>query len=94
MKTPIEQAKQYILSHLVHADSCVKVFIVPCYKRDYEDFNRAMNSDDVQEILRERGITGRVEVVSNEPEIIIATVKDVAEGKLDSFLNNPRRFLK
>lgn len=88
MKQPIEQAKEHILKHLKTADPAVKLFIVPCYRRDYEDYSRAMASADVQEILRRRGITGRVEVVSNEPEIVIATIEDAANGRLETFLNN------
>ncbi|NJN13165.1 MAG: hypothetical protein HC836_19605 [Richelia sp. RM2_1_2] len=86
MKAPIEQAKEHILQYLMTAESCVKLFIVPCLQRDYEDYSRAMNSAKIQQELKKRGILGRVEVVSNEPEIIIATIEDAANGRLDNYL--------
>ncbi|NJN13240.1 MAG: hypothetical protein HC815_37125 [Richelia sp. RM1_1_1] len=47
-----------------------------------------MNDIEVQTIFKTRGIQGRVEIVSDEPEILVATVKDVAEGRADAFLRN------
>ncbi|NJO60095.1 MAG: hypothetical protein HC836_18020 [Richelia sp. RM2_1_2] len=88
MKPPIEQAKEHILKYLIGAGPEVKLFIVPCYRRDYEHYSRAVNDIEVQTIFKTRGIQGRVEIVSDEPEILIATVKDVAEGRSDAFLRN------
>ena len=88
MKTPIEQAKTHLLNVLQQASLEVKEIIYPCSPQDVADYKRALLLADVQIAFNRRGIKATIQTVDAEevsPQILIATIDDVATGKLDRY---------
>lgn len=88
MKTPIQQAKEHILKILrgnINPD--VEEIIYPCLLQDVNDFRSALSLVEVQAEFNRRGVKATIQPVSKTgeplPDIVIATVDDVASGKVD-----------
>lgn len=91
MKPPIQQAKDNILKILrENIDPDVKEIIYPCLPQDVGDYQSALDLIEVQAEFNRRGVKPRLERVSKTgerlPDIVIATIDDVASGKLDEWL--------
>lgn len=89
--SPIEQAKRHILQNCLPLVNGQKEMIIPCYRRDYEDYEAALKLLDVRVAIEQAGLE-RVTLQAVDkhgkplPDIVIATVHDVASGKLDEFI--------
>ncbi|NEU76960.1 hypothetical protein PI95_031805 [Hassallia byssoidea VB512170] len=87
MKPPIQQAKKHLLQHLRTASPEVKEIVYPCLPQDIGDYRRALELVEVQAEFNRRGVKAILKTASRSgkisPDIIIATAKDVASGKLD-----------
>jgi MFS superfamily sulfate permease-like transporter len=90
MKQPIQQAKEHILKMLKNAPATTKEIIYPCLRVDEFDYRSALELIDVQAEFNRRGIKATIRVQNSKgkplPNIIIATVEDAANGKLDEYL--------
>ncbi len=90
--SPIEQGKRHILQTcLPLVKEGHKEMIIPCYRRDYEDYAAALKLPEVVKAIEQSGLERvTLQVVDKHgkplPDIVIATVKDVASGKLDEFM--------
>lgn len=86
----MQQAKEHILKVLRNAPPTVEEIIYPCLPQDIADYRSALDLIDVQAEFNRRGVKPRLERASRTgerlPDIIIATVDDVASGKLDEWL--------
>lgn len=69
--------------------------IIPCLRRDYDDYKAALELEEVKSAIAERGIEVELVIVGadGKPEqsIIIATYEDVANGNRDRYLETSRR---
>lgn len=92
MKPPIQQAKEYLLHHLRIASPEVKEIVYPCLPQDIGDFRRALELVEVQQEFNRRGVKATLRTASPDgkilPDIVIATVDDVASGKLDWYFRD------
>lgn len=80
---PITQAKNHLLKILAGAHAGISEIHYPCLPEDRADFEAALALPDVQRAFSERGVTAKICPVKQTPDIVIATVDDVASGKLD-----------
>lgn len=93
MKSPLEQAKDHILKNcLPLVQPQHRKIIIPCYRQDYPDFEAALSLPEVKRELEKIGIPVELVVIGPDgkpaPEIVIATIDDVASGKVHRYLNN------
>lgn len=70
----------------------VKEIVYPCLPQDIGDFRRALELIEVQQEFNRRGVKATLRTASPAgeilPDIVIATVDDVAKGKLDWYLRD------
>jgi hypothetical protein len=90
--SPLEQCKRHILENclpLVRAEH--KEMIIPCYMQDTDDYRQALELEEIKQAIASK----RLEKVTLQPvdkhgrplpDIVIATVDDVAQGKLDDLM--------
>lgn len=93
MKSPIQQAKEHILKILKqHLNPEVEEIVYPCLPQDASDFRSALELVEVQAEFNRRKVKATLQVVSKTgeplPDIIIATVDDVASGKVDRWFKD------
>lgn len=92
MDSPIQQAKNYLLHMLRQASPEVKEIIFPCLPQDISDYRQALELVEVQQEFNRREVKATLRTVSRKgkilPDIVIATVDDVAKGKLDEHLRD------
>lgn len=88
MKSPIQQAKENLLSVLRNVSPEVKEIVYPCLRSDVADYRSALELVEVQQEFNRRGVKATLKPVSTgQPqEIVIATYDDVMKGKLDKLL--------
>lgn len=90
LKTPIQQAKEHILKVLRSANPDVTEIIYPCLEQDLGDYLSALQLVEVQAEFNHRGVVATARAVSKSgkilPDIVVATLDDVASGKLDKLL--------
>jgi hypothetical protein len=86
----IEQAKQHMLKIIGGAPKNKVHIVFPFLHQDAADAKLALTSYEVQQALQRREITAEIRAVDSRgkpiPDILIATVEDVALGKLDDYL--------
>lgn len=89
MKSPIQQAKDYILKMLRSASPDVKEIIYPCLPQDLADYRSALELIEVQQEFNRRGVKATLRSASKSgellPDIVIATFDDAASGKVDEW---------
>lgn len=83
MKSPIQQAKENLLKILRAASPDVQEIIYPCLPQDLADYRSALELVEVQQEFNRRGVKATLQL---SPQIVVATLDDVASGKLDRFL--------
>ena len=86
----VGQARNQMMSFIRGANSQVEKIIFPYLPEDYQPMKEALESTEVQSLLRQRGITASLRRVNNQgefcPSIIVATYEDLSNGNLDNFL--------
>lgn len=89
-RTPVQQAKDHILKHLKSASSEVKEIVYPCLREDLADYRSALELVEVQAEFNRRGVKATIQPVTKTgqrlPDIVIATINDASNGRLDNFL--------
>jgi hypothetical protein len=92
MDSPIQQAKKHLLTILRNASPEVKEIVFPCLPEDIGDFRRALELVEVQSAFKRRGVKATLRAASPSgkilPDIVIATIDDAANGRLDQYLRN------
>lgn len=85
---PIEQGKRWMLQFINDAPADVREIVFPYPARDVADAQAALDSPEVQALLRSRNITASIQRVGDDdkPTIVIATYEQVTNGELDRFL--------
>lgn len=86
---PLSQVKAYMLLTLRRTNRG-KSIVFQTLKRDADLYHSALALPEVKEQLQRKNIEARVQEIDDSgslmPDIVIATVDDVASGKLDRFL--------
>lgn len=92
-KPPIEQAKEYFLKTcfpLVKPHH--REILIPCYLRDYDDYKKALELPEVKQAIPSHIKKVRFQIVTKDgkpaPDMIIATAKDAASGRLERYLQS------
>ena len=91
MKSPIQQAKDHILNVcLPLVEPQHEIMVIPCYRQDYGDYQKALELPEVRSAIQAKGVKAKFLIVGKngnpEPQIVIATIKDAANGTLDRYL--------
>jgi hypothetical protein len=93
MKSPIEQCKEHILKYLNIAISERKKEVwIRSSQIDYKDYLEASKLPDIKECAEKNGIKLKVVLCDKDgipvPDIFIATIEDVANGKFHEYLKS------
>lgn len=89
-KPPIQQAKENLLKILRDTPEDVEEIVYPCLPQDIADYRSALELVEVQQEFNRRRVKATLELhtenQSRTPQIVIATLDDVASGKLDEYM--------
>lgn len=84
------QVKQYIMRIVKENDWRDREIGFQCQPEDRYAYYRALADEEVKKELKERRLKAEVIVLGREPnpKIVIATIDDVANGRLDGFMRD------
>ncbi|RUT08443.1 hypothetical protein DSM106972_016110 [Dulcicalothrix desertica PCC 7102] len=87
-KPPIQQAKENILRILRNAAPEVEEIVYPCLPQDMADYRSALDLVEVQQEFNRRKVKATLELYkeTSPPQIVVATLDDIASGKLDEYM--------